>query len=407
MDYFVPNFGRDEDVRHTWNSLDVAEAIKQHRWVYVKDDSKKPDPVTYDYNPDLDDDIEMTNQHMNQSEEKLGKWDYKAIQLDSESQVESQSQSYESLELKELQRQHNKVNPMVYNNPISLAKLTSDPIFSSGELPLPEHKYGTGKRIIVQYPDPDAAGLDEDIGETQQNILSSQKYWKHSWNYNMSASMPNFAIPGKPEYDGENRTHMKTFGQWHIPFFVDGKGDATPVNAQKSNPGSSQAQAQTNHPEPVTKKAAPAPAKAAPTVAPVAKAQVTKPAAALVHAVSRNETNSTANSTLAVVKTISREQMRQQLTGQISQLQKEMQDIWRLQQEKENKLHTLQEELIKNSDVAALADKKPHQAHHHRHHHKKHHHHHDAPAATASAAGNTSNSTGSLSQTHHHHHHGQ
>jgi len=30
--------------------------------------------------------------------------------------------------------------------------------------------------------------------------------------------MPNFAIPGKPEYDGENRTNVKLNGQWHIPY---------------------------------------------------------------------------------------------------------------------------------------------------------------------------------------------
>jgi hypothetical protein len=35
--------------------------------------------------------------------------------------------------------------------------------------------------------------------------------------------MPNFAIPGKPEYDGENRTSLNTYGKWHIPFYTDDK----------------------------------------------------------------------------------------------------------------------------------------------------------------------------------------
>jgi len=46
----------------------------------------------------------------------------------------------------------------------------------------------------------------------------------------MTANMPNFAIPGKPEYDGENRTNLKTFGKWHIPFFTDEKAATTQKN---------------------------------------------------------------------------------------------------------------------------------------------------------------------------------
>lgn len=115
-----------------------------------------------------------------------------------------------------------------YNNPIALAKLTSDPIFGTGEPP-EEHKFGIGKRIIVQYPDPDEQGLDEDIITTKGNLQSSQKYWKHTWKYNTSSDMPNFAIPGKPQYAGENRTNVKLFGKWHIPFTTDGKPEAKPA----------------------------------------------------------------------------------------------------------------------------------------------------------------------------------
>jgi len=99
----------------------------------------------------------------------------------------------------------------VYNDPIALAKMTSDPIFGSMDVPLPEHKFALGGRKIVTYPDPDDQGLDEDIKWTQKNLLDSQKFWGHNWVYNMSANMPNFAIPGKPMYMGEPRTDTEIY----------------------------------------------------------------------------------------------------------------------------------------------------------------------------------------------------
>lgn len=97
------------------------------------------------------------------------------------------------------------INP-VYNDPIALARMTSDPIFGTLDTPLDEHKYALGGRKIVQYPDPDVQGLDEEIKWTQKNLLDSQDFWGHTWKYNFSANMPNFAIPGKPNYAGERRT---------------------------------------------------------------------------------------------------------------------------------------------------------------------------------------------------------
>lgn len=223
MDYPVPNFGRDHDILTTFNSLDVAENLRRHRWNLDPEWKKKPDPpVLYDDNQDLDDDIEMTHEHMEEAEKKLKhKWVYNALQLDTE------ESNYNAAELQELLRQHHEISPK-YNNPIALAKLTSDPIFGSGETPLDEHKFADGKRKIIEYPDPDAQGLDEDIRSTQRNLISSEKYWRHTWKYNTSANMPNFAIPGKPQYDGENRTNVRTFGKWHIPFTTDGRMEVTP-----------------------------------------------------------------------------------------------------------------------------------------------------------------------------------
>ena len=95
-----------------------------------------------------------------------------------------------------------------------MAKLTSDPIFGTGDLPIEPHKYTDGGRKIVEYPDPEEQGLDEDIKQTVKNLHSSQKYWGHDWKYNTTADMPQFAIPGKPEYLGENRTNLELKGSW-------------------------------------------------------------------------------------------------------------------------------------------------------------------------------------------------
>jgi len=87
MDYFVPHFGRDTDIINTFKSLDVAENIRDHQWKLNPDWKKKPeDPITYDFNMDLDDDIIMTNEHMKAAEKNLKHtWNYKALQLDGES----------------------------------------------------------------------------------------------------------------------------------------------------------------------------------------------------------------------------------------------------------------------------------------------------------------------------------
>jgi len=64
VDYPVPNFGRDHDIISTFNSLDVAEAMKQHHWDFDPDAVEKPEaPTEYDLEPKLDDDIIDTQHH--------------------------------------------------------------------------------------------------------------------------------------------------------------------------------------------------------------------------------------------------------------------------------------------------------------------------------------------------------
>ena len=110
MNYYVPNFGRDEDVTNTWTSLGAAEGIRNHRWRYNPDDKKKPeDPIQYDFQPDLDDDIVDTQSNMGAAEKKLGKWTFKpADPRQGLSQIDAlgSNESFDKNQLAELQRQH-------------------------------------------------------------------------------------------------------------------------------------------------------------------------------------------------------------------------------------------------------------------------------------------------------------
>lgn len=79
VDYPVPNFGRDTDVITTFNSLDVAQKIRNHEWNYDGIKPKPEEPVLYHDGEELDEDINHTHAHMAAAEAKLGAWDYKAI----------------------------------------------------------------------------------------------------------------------------------------------------------------------------------------------------------------------------------------------------------------------------------------------------------------------------------------
>jgi hypothetical protein len=74
MDYPVPHFGIDQDdVATTFNSLAVAEKIRNHRWSVVEKPPKPEDPVLYDDKPELDSDIQATHQHVQEIEESIKK----------------------------------------------------------------------------------------------------------------------------------------------------------------------------------------------------------------------------------------------------------------------------------------------------------------------------------------------
>lgn len=62
VNYFVPNFGLDHDIKNTAVDLDVAEKSVGHNWIY-KDPKKAPaGPPTNYFVPDfgVDHDVEVT-----------------------------------------------------------------------------------------------------------------------------------------------------------------------------------------------------------------------------------------------------------------------------------------------------------------------------------------------------------
>ena len=79
MDYFVPNFGVDQDVRSTLGSISQAEGRYKRKWVAsLKKDQPKGHPVDYFVpNFGVDRDIKTSLQHLREAEAKYGKWDYK------------------------------------------------------------------------------------------------------------------------------------------------------------------------------------------------------------------------------------------------------------------------------------------------------------------------------------------
>lgn len=75
VDYFVPNFGQDGDIRETFNSLGKAEKIEKHKWIVKPQQLKKKEEYPVDYpvaNFGIDRDIALTNEHMKYAEKKLG-----------------------------------------------------------------------------------------------------------------------------------------------------------------------------------------------------------------------------------------------------------------------------------------------------------------------------------------------
>ena len=76
INYPVPNFGVDTDIIGTFNALDVAEGITQHKLIMGTEESKakwhnKAKDTDYNFAPALEGDIISTNKNLADSEKAL------------------------------------------------------------------------------------------------------------------------------------------------------------------------------------------------------------------------------------------------------------------------------------------------------------------------------------------------
>ena len=170
MDYFVPNFGpQDHDITTTWNSLDVAEQMRGHKWHLSEDWKKKPEPPTeYNFDPELDEDIVDTNDHMAAAEKSIGKkWTYNAVQIEGENKL------YTDEELAELTRQHNE----------SLAQVNteSDPVCHPAGCTQYLFPKDTAPSHPMNYPVPNF-GIDQpDVATTFNSLDVAESMYQHRW----------------------------------------------------------------------------------------------------------------------------------------------------------------------------------------------------------------------------------
>lgn len=77
MDYFVPNFGVDHDVKSTWGSITQAEGRYKRKWKAVlKKDVPKGHPTDYFVpNFGVDADIKASLKNLADAQKKYGRWD--------------------------------------------------------------------------------------------------------------------------------------------------------------------------------------------------------------------------------------------------------------------------------------------------------------------------------------------
>ncbi len=142
LDYPVPNFGQDREIKDNFNSLNIAEKINQHHWDFKleKPPLNPAKKTLYNFAPTLDEDIKDSQKNLKDTEGVLGQ-EYHLVGLNSE----------------------------------------SDPICSSAGCWQSEYTKQMWDKI-VQYPDPEAQGLDSDIRTTLHHEQAASDGLGHVWD---------------------------------------------------------------------------------------------------------------------------------------------------------------------------------------------------------------------------------
>ena len=78
IDYPVPNFGADPDMTATMSNIALAEGMHSHKLIMGTPESKAKwhnvaKDTLYDYNPELDEDVQNTLGHIGLSEKNVGR----------------------------------------------------------------------------------------------------------------------------------------------------------------------------------------------------------------------------------------------------------------------------------------------------------------------------------------------
>ena len=144
IDYPVPSFGSDPEIDANAKSVSIAEAMHNHKLIMGTPESKAKwhnvaKDTLYDYAPELDEDMKNTAGHLGLSEGmNKHKWVIEDVQLD------------------------------------------SDPICSSAGCWKSEFTKQMDAKV-VQYPDPEAQGLDSDVQHTIDHEQLASGLLSHKW----------------------------------------------------------------------------------------------------------------------------------------------------------------------------------------------------------------------------------
>lgn len=212
MNYFVPNFGADRDINHSFNSLEWAEKKLGHKWnIDWKAVKAKGPPQDYFVpNFGVDEDIKMTQANVAEQEKVIGhQWNpvqdengvwlvpeankpvfSQKTLLQTDAQVETGSDPVcSSAGCNYNSEKPPKTHPMDYFVPNFGRDHDINTTWSSLAWAEGKHKHifnpisqkeAKKQEHPVDYPVPDF-GLDEEVVETQKNIADQEKLLQHEW----------------------------------------------------------------------------------------------------------------------------------------------------------------------------------------------------------------------------------
>ena len=175
MNYFVPNFGQDKDINHSWSSLEWAQNSLGHQWDYVPA-TGPPKPDFEDHRiPDfgLEDDI-VTSQKNEKATEGILEHDWVPKKDENGVWIVPEAIDNRSYEYIEDGRHAYKEEAAKF---VQIDE-SSDPICSSAAAGCPNEKAAASHPKDYFVPN---FGVDHDIISTQAHIQQQEALKEHEW----------------------------------------------------------------------------------------------------------------------------------------------------------------------------------------------------------------------------------